>query len=132
VIENRNTIGHAFNASNARAITQHELLVDLARAADVQEPELVSIPRDLIYRAGGKVMGNEKLYFGEYFDVPAITQIITKAQRMLTFKPTDFEIGLRQTYRAYLKKRGFPRPDFSFEDELLNQFKGIAGETRSA
>jgi nucleoside-diphosphate-sugar epimerase len=132
VIENRNTIGHAFNASNARAITQNELLLDLARAADVQEPELVSIPRDLIYRAGGKVMGNEKLYFGEYFDVPAITQIITKAQRMLAFKPTDFEIGLRQTYRGYLKKRGFPRPDFSFEDELLNQFKGIAGETRSA
>ena len=37
----------------------------------------------------------EKLYFGSYYDVPAITQIITKAQRMLAFKPIDFAEGLK-------------------------------------
>src|SRR5947209_1985592 len=83
VIEQRNAVGHAFNSANARAITQHELLNDLARAAGVFEPRIVSLPRDLIQRAGGQVMGHEKLYFGEYYDLPAITQVITKAQRML-------------------------------------------------
>jgi len=132
VIESRNTIGHAFNTSNPRAITQHELLVDLARVAGVKEPELVAIPRDLIYRAGGRTFGAEKLYFGDYFDVPAITQIITKSQRMLSFKPTDFEDGLRTTYRSYLSKRGFPKPDFSFENELLARYSRLPAETRSA
>jgi 2'-hydroxyisoflavone reductase len=132
VIESRNTVGHAFNSSNARAITQHELLLDLARVAGAREPELVAIPRELIYRAGGQVFGHEKLYFGDYFDVPAITQIITKAQRMLAFKPTDFEEGLRATYRQYLSKRGFPKPDFSFESELLSRYGSRAGEPRSA
>jgi nucleoside-diphosphate-sugar epimerase len=120
----RNAVGHAFNTANPRAITQHELVLDLARVAGVKEPQIVSIPRELIHRAGGQVMG-ERLYFGSYFDVPAITQIVTKAQRMLGFKPIDFLVGLKTTYRAYLKKRGFPRPDFSFEDELLSRSSQI-------
>jgi nucleoside-diphosphate-sugar epimerase len=132
VTENRNMVGHAFNASNARAVTQHELLMDLSRVAGNREPVLVPIPREAIYRAGGKVMGHENLYFGEYFDVPAITQIITKAQRMLSFKPIDFEEGLRITYRSYLAKRAFPKPDFRFENELLDRYPGQVAETRSA
>jgi nucleoside-diphosphate-sugar epimerase len=130
-IELRNVAGHAFNTANARAITQHELLLDLARVAGVKEPHLVSIPRDLIQRAGGQTMG-DKLYFGDYFDVPAITQIVTKAQRMLAFKPTDFEVGLKSTYRYYLKERKFPKPDFTFEDELLNRFSRLIPAHRSA
>lgn len=132
VTESRNTVGHAFNTSNARAVTQHELLADFARVAGVRDPEMVSIPRETIQRAGGKAFGNEKLYFGDYFDVPAITQIITKAQRMLTFKPTDFDDGLRVTYRQYLAKRAFPKPDFTFEQELLSRYARPAEETRSA
>jgi 2'-hydroxyisoflavone reductase len=132
VIESRNTVGHAFNTSNARAITQHELLIDLARAAGVKEPELVVIPRDLIHRSGGKVFGTEKLYFGEYFDIPAITQIITKAQRMLAFKPTDFDEGLRTTYRQYVTKRHFPKADFTFETDLLTRYRSRPAEPRSA
>jgi nucleoside-diphosphate-sugar epimerase len=120
-MELRNAVGHAFNTANPRAVTQHELVLDLARVAGVKEPQIVSIPREVIHRAGGHVIG-DKLYFGSYYDVPAITQIVTKAQRMLGFKPTDFAAGLKTTYRAYLKKRGFPRPDFSLEDELLSRF----------
>lgn len=131
VIELRNAVGHAFNTANARAVAQHELVLELARVAGIKEPQIVSIPRELIHRAGGEVMG-EKLYFGYYYDVPAITEIITKAQRMLAFKPTDFAAGLKTTYKAYLKKRGFPRPDFSFEDELLSRFSAQIHNMRSA
>ncbi len=87
VMEQRNAIGHAFNTANPRAITQHELLHDLAPVAGAKDPQIVSVPRDLIQRAGGQAMGGQKLYFGQYFDVPAITQIITKAQRMLASSP---------------------------------------------
>jgi nucleoside-diphosphate-sugar epimerase len=118
VIETRNAMGHAFNIANARAITQHELVLDLARTCGAKEPQIISLPRELIHRAGGQVSG-ERLYFGYYYDIPAITEIITKAQRMLGFKPTDFLEGLKITYRDYLKKHAAPRPDFSFEDELL-------------
>ena len=127
----RNAVGHAFNTANPRPVTQHELVLELARVAQVKEPEVVSIPRELIRRAGGQAMG-EKLYFGDYYDVPAITQIITKAQRMLGFKPTDFFDGLKAEYRAYVKKRGFPRPDFSFEDDLLTRFSTQIHSPRSA
>lgn len=130
-MELRTTVGHAFNTANPRAITQHELVVHLARVAGVKEPQLVSVPRELIQRAGGQAIG-ERLYFGSYYDLPAITQIITKAQRMLSFKPVDFEVGLKATYRAYLKKRGYPKPDYTFEDELLNRFSRTTHTIRSA
>ena len=130
-MELRSTVGHAFNTANPRAITQHELVMHLARAAGVKDPQLVSMPRELIQRAGGQLMG-EKLYFGSYYDLPAITQIITKAQRMLSFKPVDFDVGLKATYRAYLKKRGYPKPDYTFEDELLSRFSQLTHTMRSA
>jgi 2'-hydroxyisoflavone reductase len=118
VLEQRNAIGHAFNVANAKAVTQNELVHELAKAANVHEPLIVSVPRDKIVTLGGQPMG-EKLYFGQWLDMPAITEVITKAQRMLTFRPTDFSAGLKLTYKHYLKKRGFPKADFSFEDEVL-------------
>ena len=130
VLENRNVVGHAFNTANPRAITQHELLLDLAQAAGVKQPDIISIPRELIHRAGGKAMGGENLYFGDYLDVPAITQIITKAQRMLAFKPTDFLEGLKLTYKDYLKKRTFPKADFTFEDTLISRVSALANVSR--
>jgi nucleoside-diphosphate-sugar epimerase len=132
VIEQRNTVGHAFNVANARAVTQHELLLELARVASAKEPQLAVIPREAIHRAGGQVMGHERLYFGQYFDLPAITEIITKAQRMLAFKPTDFTIGLKESFRAYVKERNYPAPDFTFEDGLLSRFSSGGKSVRSA
>lgn len=122
VMEQRNAVGHAFNTANPRALAQHEVVMEIAKAAGVKEPRLVSVPRIMIQRAGGRAMGDQNLYFGDYFDVPAITEIITKAQRMLAFKPTDFAEGLKAAYRHYLKRRSFPKPDFTFEDALLNRF----------
>ncbi|MBV9760006.1 MAG: NAD-dependent epimerase/dehydratase family protein [Acidobacteriaceae bacterium] len=122
VVEQRNAIGHAFNTANPRALAQHEVVLEIARAGGFKEPRLISIPRVMIQRAGGRAMGDRSLYFGDYFDVPAITEIITKAQRMLAFKPTEFQTGLKLTYRSYLSRRRFPKPDFTFEDGLLSQF----------
>lgn len=131
VMETRNALGHAFNIANARAITQHELVLDLARTCGAKEPQIISLPRELIHRAGGQVSG-ERLYFGYYYDIPAITEIITKAQRMLGFKPTDFLEGLKTTYRDYLRKHASPRPDFSFEDELLARIPAQLRNSRPA
>ena len=131
VMDFRNVVGHSFNVANPRAITQHELVLDLARAAAIKAPELISIPRDFIVRMGGKVMDGN-LYFGSYYDVPAITLIITKAQRMLAFKPVDFEEGLKIAYRAYLKEAHHAKPDFAFEDQVITRFGNLSENVRFA
>jgi nucleoside-diphosphate-sugar epimerase len=127
VMDLRNVLGHSFNAANPRAVTQRELVLDLARAGGLKAPELAAIPRDFIARLGGKVMDGN-LYFGSYYDVPAITQIITKAQRMLAFKPVDFEEGLKTAYRAYLKETHYPKPDFTFEDQVMHRFASLSSQ----
>lgn len=117
IINMPETVGHAFNVANARALTQVETVEALAAACG-KEPSFVRFPRERILRAGGHPMG-PKLYFGMYFDMPAITMVINKAQRMLKFKPIDFGIGLKETYRWYTRKRPFPAPDYTFEDSLI-------------
>ncbi|MFL6416241.1 MAG: NAD-dependent epimerase/dehydratase family protein [Bryobacteraceae bacterium] len=131
VLDLRNVVGHSFNTANPRVITQHQLVIDLARAAGVGKPQLISLPRDFIQRAGGQAIG-ERLYFGYYFDVPAITQVVTKAQRMLSFRPTDFGFGLKVTFEDYLKKRPSSRADFRFEDEILARAAAHQPAPRSA
>jgi hypothetical protein len=51
---------------------------------------------------------------------------------MLGFRPTEFAEGLRIMYRAYLKKRTFDKPDFTFEDELIARLAPHVGDIRSA
>ena len=117
VIEVEDVAGHAFNIANPRPLTQLEAVEALAHAAG-REAKFVRIPRDRILRAGGHAMG-PKLYFGMYFDMPAITLVVNKAQRMLKFKPIDFAAGLKETYRWYLRNSPFPKPDYAFEDSLI-------------
>jgi nucleoside-diphosphate-sugar epimerase len=38
VMEQRNAIGHAFNTANPRALAQHEVVVELAKAGDQESP----------------------------------------------------------------------------------------------
>src|SRR5580704_11522469 len=110
-------IGHAFNIANPRPISQAEAVEALAKAA--RKPvKFVRIPREYILRAGGHPMG-PKLYFAVYYDMPPITQVTAKAQRVLKFKPTDFLTGLKETYTWYLRHNEFPKPDYTFEDLLL-------------
>ena len=112
-------VGHAFNVANPRPISQCEAVEAFAKAAS-KPVNIVRIPREYILRVGGHPMG-PKLYFGVYFDMPPITQITAKIQRVLKFKPTDFLMGLTATYRWYLRHNEFPKPDFAFEDALLAQ-----------
>lgn len=116
-MEEPNAVGHAFNIANQRPVTQQEAVVALAEAAG-KKAQLVRIPREHIHRAGGHPMGPH-LYFAVYYDLPPITQVTTKAQRVLRFKPTPFSEGLKETYRWYQRHRAYPMPDYTFEDTLL-------------
>ncbi len=112
-----NAAGEAFNVGDDRPLTQAEVVDALASAAG-KEAEIVRVPRDRILEAGGNPT-SEPFYFGEYFDLPPITEVIGKVKRMLGFKATPFEAGLKQTYRWYLRNRDRGKPDYSFEDRLL-------------
>jgi nucleoside-diphosphate-sugar epimerase len=117
-MEEPNAVGHAFNIANSRAITQAEALQAFADAAG-KKPALVRVPRERIHHMGGSPLG-PNLYFGFYFDIPPITQIVTKAQRVLSFKATDFVTGLKETHRWYLRHNQRRDVDYTFEDRILN------------
>lgn len=116
-IDEPGAVGHAFNIANARPVTQLELVQILGQVAG-KTPEIVRIPRPKILQMGGHPMG-PNLYFGYYFDLPPITQVITKAQRVLKFKPTDFVEGLKETYRWYLRHQEKDTSNYAFEDKLI-------------
>lgn len=120
VMEEPNAVGHAFNIANPRPLTQTEVVQALADAAG-RKPVLVRIPRERILQAGGNPM-NHPLYFGVYFDMPAITQVVSKAQRVLRFKATPFAEGLKDTYRWYQRNRSRQPQDYTFEDRLLSRY----------
>jgi len=110
-------VGHAFNIANARPLSQMEAVEAFAKVCN-KTAKFVRIQREYVLRAGGHPMG-PKLYFAYYFDMPPITQVTAKAQRVLKFKPVDFATGLKETYRWHLRHAHFPKPDYSFEDALL-------------
>lgn len=112
-----NAVGHAFNIANARPLSQMEAVEAFAKACK-KPVRFVRIPREYILRAGGHPMG-PKLYFGYYFDMPPITLVTAKAQRVLKFKPADFVDGLQETYKWYLRHNHVFKPDYDFEDKLL-------------
>jgi len=116
-LDEPNAIGHAFNIANARPLSQMEAVEAFAKASK-KNAKFVRIPREYILRAGGHPMG-PKLYFGFYFDMPPITQVTAKAQRVLKFKPVDFVAGLQETYKWYLRHNHAAKPDYEFEDKLL-------------
>jgi nucleoside-diphosphate-sugar epimerase len=121
-------VGHAFNIANARPLTQVDVVEALAAAAK-KKVEMVRIPREVLLRAGGSPMGSQggaKLYFGQYFDMPPITQVTVKARRVLKLKMTDYSVGLAETYKWYLRHRDFPKQDYAFEDRLLARASAAA------
>ena len=124
VMEEPNAVGHAFNIANSRAITQADAVAALAEAAG-KKPNIVRVPRERIYQMGGHPMGPQ-LYFGFYFDLPPITQIVTKAQRVLGFKGIDLLQGLRETYRWYARHHVRREIDYAFEDRLMNHAQAHA------
>lgn len=116
-MEESGAVGEAFNIGNTRPLTQLEVVRAFANAAN-KKLELVRIPRDRILEAGGNPMG-EPAYFGVYFDLPPITEVIGKVTRVLKIRLTSFDTGLKETYRWYLRhhRNGHMRVDF--EDKLI-------------
>jgi hypothetical protein len=92
--------------------------VAAAAIAAKKKTDLVHVPRLRILRAGGNVM-KPPLYFATYYDLPPITQVINKAQRILKFKATPMAEALRETYLWYLKNHKKPKQDYGFEDAML-------------
>jgi nucleoside-diphosphate-sugar epimerase len=124
-IEEPGAVGQAFNIANSRPISQAEAVEAFAAAAGKKTPPLVRVPRERLLQMGGHPMG-PKMYFAQYYDMPPITQITNKAQRILKLKATDFGEGLKETYRWYLRNNPFPKPDYSFEDEVLARVELLA------
>jgi nucleoside-diphosphate-sugar epimerase len=118
-------VGEAFNIGDPKPVTQVELVEKLARIANL-DPTLVRVPRDLILQAGGSAM-TEPYYFGEYFDLPPITENIGKVTRVLKMKLTPFDAGLKETYRWYTRNHRPRTSGFDFDDKLLAMAK--AGST---
>jgi 2'-hydroxyisoflavone reductase len=114
-------VGEAFNIGDSKPLTQVEVVEKLAKAAGI-EPSIVRVPRDAIQQAGGSAM-EEPYYFGQYFDMPPITTYIGKVARLLKLRSTPFEMGLKETYRWYLRNHKPRAIDFSFEDRLLSSVR---------
>ncbi len=120
-MEEPRAVGEAFNIGDPKPITQVEFAEKLARAANV-EATLARVPRDVIMQAGGNAM-TEPYYFGEYLDVPPITENIGKVARILKLKPTPFEVGLKDTYRWYTRNHKPRTASFEFDDKVLAMVK---------
>jgi nucleoside-diphosphate-sugar epimerase len=114
-------IGEAFNMGDSKPLTQVELVERLAKAANT-EATLARVPRDVIQQAGGNAM-EEPFYFGEYFDVPPITMNIGKVTRLLKMKLTPFDVGLKETYRWYVRNHKPRTAGFEFDERLLGMVK---------
>ena len=115
-------VGHAFNAANPRALTQHEVVSELGtRCRAERSRDGFAFRAIASFKAAGSAFGPETLFrlllrsAGDHSGGH-------KAQRMLKFKPVEFAAGLKETYKHYLKHRDFPKPDFAFEDELIAKF----------
>ena len=111
-------IGHAYNLASYPPITQVDFVRLLARIAGT-DADLVHVPRERIQALGGGLLA-PPYYFGVYLDVPPITVRPDRVRTELGLELTPMEDGLRQTFRWYEHQQR-PRPDFSWEDDLLRQ-----------
>jgi 2'-hydroxyisoflavone reductase len=114
-------VGEAFNIADPKPVTQVEFVERLAKAANL-EATLVRVSRDVIQQAGGNAM-EEPYYFGEYYDVPPITENIGKVTRVLKMKLTPSETGLKETYRWYTRNHRPRTAGFEFDDKILSMVK---------
>ena len=114
--------GRAYNVANDRPVTQLELVHAIARVAG-RDPKLVHVTRERIEASGGNVF-EPPFYFGQYFDMPPITQKIDRARQELGFEPTGFSDGLAETFQWYLRQEDRPAADFSWEEKLLAGLRG--------
>ena len=109
--------GRSYNVAHDHAVTQEEVVRAMAEAAG-HAAELVRVDRETIAAHGGGAFA-PPCYFGQYFDMPPITQKTGKARGELGFQPRTFAEGLADTFHWYQRQPGREAPDFSWENELL-------------
>ncbi len=109
-------VGEAFNVGHVEQTSQRSFVEVLARVAGI-EPRFVPVSRETILTAGGELMG-ERLYFGEYLDLPPLRSVIEKAPRILGVSPVPLEEALRRSFEWYQAQ---PRRavDYAFEDAVI-------------
>jgi nucleoside-diphosphate-sugar epimerase len=120
-LEKHTAPGRAFNVADDKPLTQVEAVNEFAKAAGKQAA-IMRVPRELIVRNGGNAF-NEPLYFGQYYDLPPITEAVGRVRRVLNVTMTPFAVGLKETYKWYGKHVDQRALDFSFEDKVLRQAK---------
>jgi 2'-hydroxyisoflavone reductase len=120
-LEKHTAPGRAFNVADEKPLTQVEVVNELAKVVG-KTPFIVRVPRDLIARNGGNPYG-EPMYFGQYCDIPPITEAVGRVKRVLNVSLTPFQVGLKESYRWYLKHVDERKLDFSFEDKLIRQVR---------
>jgi nucleoside-diphosphate-sugar epimerase len=118
-LENPAAVGRAFNVACVNPVTQAELVREFASAAGKQA-RIAYVPREIIERSGGNVF-RDPLYFGEYYDVHSITEVVERVQRLLGVELTPFASGLRETYRWYVGRPPLRSADFSLDDKLVRE-----------
>ena len=110
-------LGESFNIGNDRPISQLEFVHAIGRAAN-KKVTIAKVPRDRIIEAGGSPAG-DPAYFGQYFDLPPITEAMGKLKRMLKIQLTPFDQGLRETFLWYQRKKKTAKINTDFEDKLI-------------
>jgi nucleoside-diphosphate-sugar epimerase len=120
-LEKHTAPGRAFNVADEKPLTQVEAVTEFARAMGKQ-PVLVRVPRELIVRSGGNAFG-DPMYFGQYYDVPPITEAVGRVKRVLNVSLTPFAAGLKETLRWSTRHAAERKVDFSFEDKLIRAAK---------
>jgi 2'-hydroxyisoflavone reductase len=121
--------GRAFNVADDKPLTQVEAVNEFAKAMGKQAA-IIRVPREIIARNGGNAF-TEPLYFGEYYDLPPITEAVGRVRRVLNVTMTPFSAGLKETYKWYLRHGEQRTPDFSFEDKVIRQAKEITRPAHS-
>jgi nucleoside-diphosphate-sugar epimerase len=117
--------GRAFNVADDKPLTQVEVVNEFAKVVGKQA-NIVRMPREIIVRNGGNAMG-DPMYFGQYYDLPPITEAIGRVKRVLNVSLTPFAAGLKETYKWYQRHHEEPRKmSFAFEDKLIKQARDLA------
>jgi len=116
-IEVPEAVGQAFNVAHVEPMTQRTFVEALAGIARI-EPTFVSVPRRAIAAAGGQLVG-DRLYFGEYLDIPPHTS--RREGTPVAWCQSDV-LRDRAPRRVRLVHGTARRTrDYSFEDRLIAQ-----------
>jgi len=78
-LEKHTAPGRAFNVADEKALTQVDVVNELAKAMGKQA-QIVRVPREILMRNGGNAFA-PPYYFGQYLDVAPITMAVGRVKR---------------------------------------------------